>query len=248
MTIKYRGFNIQIRKSNQVVCITDDKQVGRCEGYYCGVFSIESDISDKALMAFSLALGKDIEDMDEITLTRSVCKFIDDNHNRLDEYVNFLKCERKNYIINQFAELQSCRQSQKALYELLHDTIKMSDKEIQEAGLLSLVPFFDRDNYAQEIVDFMVTDGTSSTGTCDYGYTYEEIDELFGIDLRLDTDMKDLIFEKINNSYSAHISSIKEESSGIVINFRIWCCPGPKEDAGFDGLDKGSDNSFGMSM
>jgi hypothetical protein len=111
----------------------------------------------------------------------------------LDLMRNEVSVERRNFLIGILACRLGVNLEDGELYDLLSENIGMTDDEIRLCGLQRLAPFFDRETYAYTIAKYMIQRGTESTTTGNWHFGFDDLSERFGIDLKNDSQMVELI-------------------------------------------------------
>ena len=91
------------------------------------------------------------------------------------------------------------------LYNTLSEVIGMTYEEIREVGFQSLAPFFDREQYAQTIADWLIEDGTESTISGRWIVPYGNIGNRFGVNLQTDADLRNMVSRHLYNLSLIHI-------------------------------------------
>ena len=107
-------------------------------------------------------------------------------------------------------------------------------------GFSSLVPYFDRDDYAQTIANYLIDEGTEDTMSGNLHIPFSEINEKFGVTLPDDEDLLDRIKYCIGESEA--VADI-ETDEDFDLMFHTAFCPGVE-----DRFNESEDEEFTQSM
>jgi len=222
--MRYRGFII----TSQLGKWTEKKTnlvVKTCSNFYCQVYSGSDNLLENLLDKFELTIGRDIADMSDNELKRGIIQYIDAEYKRLEDIALKVVANRNADLIGQMVRYLSENKTSEDLYFILHKEIGMTDDEIREAGLLSLVPFFDKKLYAQTIAAYIIDEGTKNTFTNNYTFEYYEINERFGVTLPIDIELLDMIKQNLDKDIVDNVLMDKD----IDVMFYSQFCPNVEE-------------------
>lgn len=192
--MEYRGFYID----HSVPTVVDrwnpaTRKVEPCVGYQCEVYDIRDRDRNDCLVTFPLAVGHELKNITTENVERAIRNHIDEHAMYLDLMRNEVSVERRNFLIGILACRLGVNLEDGELYDLLSENIGMTDDEIRLCGLQRLAPFFDRESYAYTIAKYMIQRGTESTTTGNWHFGFDDLSERFGIDLKNDSQMVELI-------------------------------------------------------
>ena len=192
--MEYRGFHID----HSVPTVVDrwnpaTRKVEPCVGYQCEVYDVRDCDRNDCLETFPLAVGHELKDISTENVERAIRNHIDEHAMYLDLMRNEVSVERRNFLIGILACRLGVNLEDGELYDLLSENIGMTDDEIRLCGLQRLAPFFDRETYAYTIAKYMIQRGTESTTTGNWHFGFDDLSERFGIDLKNDSQMVELI-------------------------------------------------------
>jgi hypothetical protein len=192
--MEYRGFYID----HSVPTVVDrwnpaTRKVEPCVGYQCEVYDVRDRDRNDCLETFPLAVGHELKDISTENVERAIRNHIDEHAMYLDLMRNEVSVERRNFLIGILACRLGVNLEDGELYDLLSENIGMTDDEIRLCGLQRLAPFFDRETYAYTIAKYMIQRGTESTTTGNWHFGFDDLSERFGIDLKNDSQMVELI-------------------------------------------------------
>ena len=192
--MRYRGFEITSTADYGITRI--DKTTGAnetCKGYYCEIYAADDDNYANLFDSFCLAQGHEIPDCSYSSLVEGIVRYVDVCYDEL---------------INAKWDAESCRtyelfgralcwlaenESGAELYNTFSEVLGMTDDEIREMGHTTLVPYFNRDNYAQTIADYLIEEGTRDTLSGNLHIPFSEINERYAVELPNDKDLLDRI-------------------------------------------------------
>jgi hypothetical protein len=157
------------------------------------VYDVRDRDRNDCLETFPLAVGHELKDISTENVERAIRNHIDEHAMYLDLMRNEVSVERRNFLIGILACRLGVNLEDGELYDLLSENIGMTDDEIRLCGLQRLAPFFDRETYAYTIAKYMIQRGTESTTTGNWHFGFDDLSERFGIDLKNDSQMVELI-------------------------------------------------------
>ena len=192
--MEYRGFHID----HSVPTVVDrwnpaTHKVEPCVGYQCEVYDVRDRDRNDCLETFPLAVGHELKDISTENVERAIRNHIDEHAMYLDLMRNEVSVDGRNFLLGILACSLGVNLEDGELYDLLSENIGMTDDEIRLCGLQRLAPFFDRETYAYTIAKYMIQRGTESTTTGNWHFGFDDLSERFGIDLKNDSQMVELI-------------------------------------------------------
>lgn len=101
-------------------------------------------------------------------------------------------------------------QSGEKLYDTLSSDIGLTDNEIRELGFRSLSPYFDREDYAQTIAEYMTDAGCAFTHSGNWHFDFSEINKAFGVSLPSDKEMLDAIVDAFDRNVVSDIDTTED--------------------------------------
>lgn len=218
--MRYRGFII----TSQLGKWTEEKTnlvVKTCSSFYCQVYSGSDNLLQNMLDKFELTVGRDIADMSDNELKRGIIQYIDAEYERLEDIALKVVANRNADLLGQMVRYLSENKTSEDLYLILHKEIGMTDDEIREAGLLSLVPFFDKESYAQTIAAYLVDEGTKNAFSSNYTFEYYDINARFGVTLPSDIELINMVKQNLDKDVVDDVLMDKD----IDIMFYTQYCP-----------------------
>ena len=111
-----------------------------------------------------------------------------------------------------------------ALYRILSRDIGMTDNEIRGMGYGALAPYFDREEYAKTIAEWMMDDGTKSTLSGSWAVPFGNLQKRFGVDLKTDTDLRDRV-SRVLYDQSDIVADFCMEEDRVRLDFFYSRCP-----------------------
>ena len=219
--MRYRGFIITSRFDRWNAERTNELSE-KYSGFYCQVYNGNDRLHENMLDEFELVIGRDIEDMSKESLHCGIIQYVDEQYDRLEEAVSDAISNRNADLLDRFiCHLGECERGED-LYLTLSKGIGMTDDEIRSEGFTSLVPYFDKESYAQTIAEYLIDNGTANTYSGNYHFDYTEINELLDMIVNnLDTDIvSDVITgEDIDimfyTNYCPNVSNEETELHGV---------------------------------
>lgn len=236
--MKYRGYNIRtvdaidLRRHN-----FSENKVDLCDGVYIELYDQADDGLIERIGDTTFAVGYEIPNLREETVERAIREYVDEHIVGLDCVRNEVIAERKNHLVGRLVAWIGEEESGAELYNTLSEYIGMTDDEIRACGFKSLVPYFDREGYAQTIAEHMIFVGTDNTTTGNWHFTYEEIGDRFGVNLSEDNEVLDMITEELYK-HSEILSDVGVYCDEFDLTFYLNYCPfvdkEELEDVGYD--------------
>ena len=226
--MKHRSFLIEIEPG----CGPDvTESFGRlCDGYYCRIYADADLDRDYELDSFSVVVGDDIP-------SASDTLFYDFIRHHIDaDLMNYLmeRSDRMERILTDKLGLAACllreNRTDEELYDTLRERIGLSDESIRAIGLTSLVPFFDRKEYANNIALWLMDEGTISNKPLDYRISFDTVNSRYGVQLPEDRELLDEIVSHLNPDV---VDEVKTDN-GFQISFNEHACPYEDPDVPFD--------------
>ena len=191
---KYRGFKIssvvdyEIRRREN-----PDADLETCIGHFCQIYSANDDACVNVIDEFTLAVGHEIPDMTYSSLLVGIAKYVDGCYSQLIEAKWDVESCRTYELFGRALCWLAENESGAELYNTFSEVLGMTDDEIREMGYTTLVPYFNRDNYAQTIADYLIEEGTRDTLSGNLHIPFSEINERYAVELPNDKDLLDRI-------------------------------------------------------
>ncbi len=227
--MRYRGF---------IITSTPDSGVERydiessrdviCNGYYCQIYAGDDDQYANQLDDFCLAEGFEIKTCSDSELERGIAKYVDGQYETLVDEQQYHFARRQNELVGRLVCCIGKNESGEELYHTLSEDIGMTDDEIRAVGFTSLVPYFNREGYAQTIAEYLIDEGTKDTFSGNLHIPFTEINKRFGVDLPSDKEMLDLIGDALLNH--GDIISDLQTSEDFDMMFYTMYCPNVEDD------------------
>lgn len=225
--MRYRGFEIAssydsgVEHYNSAEC----RDV-ICAGYFCEIYPADDYQYADQLDIFWLAEGYEIPDTSYEALVSGIKKYIDDNYYGLQESKNEVKQKRSEELLSRLMCWLGENECGEELYHTLSKNIGMTDEEIRANRFLSLIPFFDREQYAQTIAEYLIDEGTANTYSGNYHFGYTEINERFGVALPVDDELLDMIVNHLDTNIVSDIIT----GENIDLMFYTQYCPNVEDE------------------
>ena len=229
--MRYRGFIITSFYDSGVERY--NRESGKdelCNGYCCQVYAGNDDVYAGQIDDFCLAVGHEIEDLSDASLSKGIRSYVDDMFYQLEEWQIFNKKSRLANMLGSAVCFLGEFQSGEELYDTLSDQIGLTDDEIREIGFTSLAPFFNRDYYAQTIAEFLVDEGTDKTHSGNYHFSFAEVNERFGTSLPGDQEMMNKIVSALDSEIVADVDITED----FDLTFYLDYCPYAEDGEEFD--------------
>ncbi len=195
---RYRGFDVSVIPAD--VPYYNGQGFENCDGVYCEVFADTDPERLDLLGSCSLAVGHDIQSTSEKDVFDGVRDFIDGTLSNLQSTRLYVESARMSSLAGKLIAYIGEYESPESVYDTLHHIIGMDDQEIAKCGAREFVPFFDRDDYAKTIADYLIRTSTENTLTGNWLTGFDEIEKEFGVNLSEDTDLLDKICDHLSTS------------------------------------------------
>lgn len=194
----YRGFQIVISAPTVIEKWNrNTRAIEACAGVNCEVYDKYDDDMADQLETFSLAVGFDVPDLGTEQIEKAIRDHVDKHNMFINLGRNEALAERRRILVGMLASRLGESLEPGELYDLLSENVSMTDEEIRACGYMSLAPFFNRPAYAQTIAEYMIHVGTENTTTGNWHFGFDSINERFGLDLKNDEEMVELIREEL---------------------------------------------------
>lgn len=194
----YRGFQIVISAPTVIEKWNrNTRAIEACAGVNCEVYDKYDDDMADLLETFSLAVGFDVPDLGTEQIEKAIRDHVDKHNMFINLGRNEALAERRSILVGMLASRLGESLEPGELYDLLSENVGMTDEEIRACGYMSLAPFFNRPAYAQTIAEYMIHVGTENTTTGNWHFGFDSINERFGLDLKNDEEMVELIREEL---------------------------------------------------
>ena len=197
--MRYRGFNITyttgkgVERENPATHRKDIRN-----GYYCEIYPGDDDQYANRIDSFCLAEGYEIHEWSDHEAEKVIRDYVDREYYSLKAANDEIISERREDLVGRLGCFIGESLYGYDFYEALSEDCCMTDKEIRDAGFLSLVPYFDKDGYAQTIAEYLIDYGTEHSLSGNYHIEFEDINELFGVSLPDDKEMLDKIVDALD--------------------------------------------------
>lgn len=223
--MRYRGF--EITSSYDTGIERYNPQTGRdelCNGYFCEVYLAGDDQYANQLDRFELAEDYDITDASEDALVNDIAKYVDDHYFSLLDAKADIRLKRMEDLTGKMACWIGESEHGAELYDTFSKMIGMTDEEIREMGFTSLAPYFDREQYAKTIADWIVDDGTESTVTGSWTVPYGNISNRFAVSLKTDEELRNMVSRQLYDR-SDIVADFCMEQDKVTVDFFYTHCP-----------------------
>lgn len=205
--MRYRGFIIEASEEEDEALV--------------GIYTPEDLNRQFPLEELSLEFGEDIEDMSDQSIAPHVIRHIDTNILELIELQEEARNDVLRHSLGRAISYIESFQTGKELYSILHEEVGLTDEELLSCGFKSLVPYFDKAGYAALIANYMIDKGTSTTETGHRSFSFEDINDRFGVSLPEDKVLLDSIEKALDPSVVAELDTSKDFSLGFYADY----CP-----------------------
>ena len=223
--MKYRGFNIRTVDAIDLLRYNAAADINeRCHGVYCEVYNVTDDGLTERLDDFTLAEGYEIPDCSAAEIEKAISDYVDEHIIPMEYYRVDALADRRNHLIGRLVSWIGEEQQGRELYDTLSAYIGMTDEEIRACGFKSLVPYFNKDEYAQTIAEYMIKVGTENTTTGNWQFRFDEIGDKFGVDLSSNSDMVDKICKELYGNGET-LSQIEVMGDTFDLTFYLKYCP-----------------------
>lgn len=209
--MRYRGFNIN--------CTPLDKDV------LCEVFA-GNDAYENLLFEFMLYPGITISDDSKEAIENGVIKYVNEYYDTISERRDDDLSNRNATLLGRLVCWIGEFQSGEELYDTLSSDIGLTDNEIRELGFTSLSPYFDREDYAQTIAEYMTDAGCAFTHSGNWHFDFSEINKAFGVSLPSDKEMLDAIVDAFDRNVVSDIDTTEDFDLMLYLAY----CPNADED------------------
>ncbi len=223
--MRYRDFIIDVTLQYELKRLNKASNTYEaCDGYFCTVYRGDDDLKKNILDSFTLAKGYEIENLSMECAERGVLSYIDNNYTYLKWRGNEIAVNRKNDLIGRLISALREYENPETMYKTLKEFAGFEDDEIRQSGHKYLVPYFDRDAYAQTIAEFLITQSTELTYDSSYHIGFDKVLKVFGIDMRGDTDMRNKVCKNLMQ-YDDIVTNVTVSANGFDMNFNAAYCP-----------------------
>ena len=222
--MRYRGF--EIVNTPEYDLVRRNQQTGemeKCNGYYCEIYDTE-DVGHTLLVdEFCLAVGHEIPDATESSKLAGIAKYVDRNYDSLIDAKWDMQGNRISELLGRALCWMGEMESGAELYHTFSEVFGMSDEEIRYMGFTSLVPFFDREQYAETIANYLIDEGTDDTLSGNIHIPFSEVNERFAVCLPSDRELLDAIAEHL--CHQSEIVSNFDTTEDFDLTFYTVFCP-----------------------
>ena len=221
--MRYRGFEIisapdyAITRQNRETGINET-----CVGYFCEIYAADDEPYANLLDEFCLAEGYDISDISYSSLLAGIAKYVDGCYDTLVSAKWDTENNRSYELLGRAMCWAGENESGRELYNTFSEFFGMKDEEIRQMGYTSLVPYFDRDRYAETIANYLIDEGTRDTVSGNIHIPFYEINERYAVCLPSDRDL----LEKIEDCLLEHseiVSDLNTTEDFDLMFFTVFC-------------------------
>lgn len=223
--MRYRGFLITACEDSGIERNrTNREKMEICEGYFCQIYAGRDTSYGTELDHFCLAIGYEILDGSQEALEQGVIDYVDQEYENLKsvqaESLSQQRSQQWKALIHWLDQNGNHGQLYTALSEYLH----MEDDEIFELGFPSLVPYFQKEDYAHTIVDALIETGTEKTTTGHWEVSFTDINRQYVVNVPEDRELLEAIGRQLYDG-SDCIADFELTSTGIRLDFYYKLCP-----------------------
>ena len=221
--MRYRGFEIvstpeyNLVRRNQLT-----REMETCKGHYCQIYDADDVERNHMFDEFCLAVGYEIPDDTESSRLAGIAKYVDRNLASLTD----VKCDMQGNRISELLGRALCwigeSESGEELYNTFSEVLGLTDEEIRYMGYTSLVPYFDKEQYAETIANYLIDEGTVDTVSGNLHIPFSEINEHFAVSLPSDRELLDAITEKLFD-YSEIVSDFDTTEEFDLMFYTVFC-------------------------
>lgn len=223
--MRYRGFEIIPDEEDGMERYNPQTgQTEVCRGYACEVYAAEDAQYAHLLDCFDLAEGHEIADISQGSLESGIIRYVDGHYGYLQGEKEELRRKRTEELAGRIIRCLADTQEGAALYRTLSRNIGMTDNEIREMGFGVLEPYFDREEYARTIAEWMMDDGTESTLSGSWSVPFGNIQKRFCVDLKTDTNLRDMV-SRVLYDRSDIVADFCMEENRVRLDFFYSRCP-----------------------
>ena len=196
--MRYRGFEIvstteyDLVRRNQ---LTGEKEI--CKGYYCQIYDTEDVERNQMFDEFDLAVGHEISDDTPSPEFAGIAKYVDRNYDSLIDVKWDMQGNRISELLGRTLCWIGENESGGELYNTFSEVLGLTDEEIRYMGYTSLVPYFDREQYAETIANYLIDEGTADTVSGNIHIPFDEINERFAVCLPSDRELLESITKNL---------------------------------------------------
>ena len=220
--MRYRGFDIVPTPAD--VPYHNGTTFEQCDGYYCAIYADTDPDQIHLLDHFALAVGHDIKSMYDDDLFEGVRNHIDSVMSSLQEMRMYVDSERSQELAGKLIAHLGEYENPESLYNTLRYTVGMTDYEIAKRGGKHLAPFFDKDEYAKSISDYLIRTSTENTLTGNWLTGFDEIENEFGVNLAEDTELLDKVCDHLSMSGEI-LCDLQAQDEQFDLTFYTDYCP-----------------------
>jgi len=221
--VRYRGFVIESEPCDTGNDSTEtNTEVVRYQEYFCTVYAGNDDERLHSLDEFYAVIEPGEKTEEVVQLQCEIANHIDYFYDDLVGNLEYQVSKRKSELLGRLVCWLSEDQCSAELYNTLSEHIGMTDDEIRAVGFTSLVPFFDREAYAQTIAEHLIDEGTEDTFSGNLHIPFSEINERFGVNLPTDEKMLELIRDELLK-HGDIISDLETDEDFDMMFYTMYC-------------------------
>lgn len=227
--MRYRGFELYATPTMGTERVRVGKEVF-AEGFFCEVYdAADSDMANQ-LDHFTLAVGYDIPEISLEALDNGLRRYADEHYTELTAAKLDVQTERKDMLLGRFITSLRNLTSDAKLYDTLSRKIGMDDDEIRAAGYASLAPYFDREDYARVITEYMLDIAAENTTTGSWQIGFGYLNERYGIDLPNDQQLMEYICDYLRTGYPDMLEGFEVDEDQFTLRLDPDFCPFVSDD------------------
>ena len=220
--MRYRGFEITSTPDYAITRQSGETGVNEtCKGYYCQIYDANDTCYVNMFDEFCLAEGHEISDSSYSALLAGIAKYVDGCYDTLMSAKWDMQSSRTYELLGRAMCWAGENESGSELYNTFSEFFGMTDEEIRDMGFTSLVPYFDRDRYAETIANYLIDEGTRDTVSGNLHIPFSEINERFSISLPSDVELLEKINDNLMNSEI--VSDLNTDEDFDLMFFTVFC-------------------------
>lgn len=222
--MNYRGFHVQITQADDL--LRYNRNINAPEnvsGFRYEIFAADDPEGLVQLDTHDAALGYDISDLQKETGERVIRDYIDRNYWTIQSRKQESAKEHITQLLGRAIGWIGESQEGAELYDTLKEEIHMTDDEIRACGFGSLVPYFDRAEYAKTIADYLVEVGTENTTTGNWNVPVGALSIRYKMDLKNDPEMIDLIRDSLWEHHAEELSELEVGDEFDMMFYTNYC-------------------------
>ena len=220
--MRYRGF--EITSTPDYAITRQNRETGineTCKGYYCRLYDADDESYVNLFDEFCLAEGYEVPDSSYSSLLAGIAKYVDGCYDTLVSAKLDMQSNRAYELLGRVLFWMAENESNSELYNTFSEVLGMKDEEIRDMGFTSLVPYFDRDRYAQTVANYLIDEGTRDTVSGNLHIPFSEINEHFAVSLPSDNELLEKIKDQLGSSEI--VSDLHTDEDFDLMFFTVFC-------------------------